>query len=280
MSRNKTVTAAALCAGLLAGSFAAFIAAQAPAQSLGYGHVHFAVTDPEKAREWYKAHMGGMPGETPDRVIFEAYRGSRPTPVQFMWNKADAPPSSDGSVIDNVGFSVPDVEAKVKALEAAGATVVNAARAVPDLWDRAVVMDPWGVKIELVEDPDLQGLHHIAIRAADPEASLKWFVNAFGGERTKLRDRIDVLKYSSVYLLVQKGDGTVPSQGRAIDHLGWDPTDMDATAADLKAKGVKFTNEPQPKPNQFGHRTAYVEAPGGVRIELVQHAVCAWSKSS
>jgi hypothetical protein len=31
-------------------------------------------------------------------------------------------------------------------------------------------------------------------------------------------------------------------------------------------------------PNQFGHRTAYVEAPGGIRIELVEHATCAWGR--
>jgi catechol 2,3-dioxygenase-like lactoylglutathione lyase family enzyme len=253
--------------------------AQAPAQSLGYGHVHFAVTDPDKARAWYTANLGGMAGETPDRVIFERYGGTRPTPVQFMWNKADAPPPSEGSVIDNIGFSFPDVQAKVAELQAAGAKVIAPPREMPGLWERAVVMDPWGVKIELVENPDVRGFHHIAVRVADPEASLQWYVNAFGGVRTKLRDRIDVLRYGTTYLLVLKGDGTVPSQGRAIDHLGWDPIDMDATAADLKSKGVTFTSGPQPKPNQFGHRTAYVEAPGGVRIELVQHAVCAWSKS-
>ena len=67
----------------------------------------------------------------------------------------------------------------------------------------------------------------------------------------------------------------MPSRGRAIDHLGFGPRSMDATAADLKAKGVTFTAEPAAKPNQFGHRTAYVEDPSGVRIELVEHAQCA-----
>jgi hypothetical protein len=75
-----------------------------------------------------------------------------------------------------------------------------------------------------------------------------------------------------------QGQGTAPSQGRAIDHLGWGPLNMDGLAADLKTKGVAFTAAPQPKPNQFGHRTAYVEAPGGVRIELVEHTDCAWGK--
>ena len=54
---------------------------------------------------------------------------------------------------------------------------------------------------------------------------------------------------------------------------------MDADAAALKAQGVKFTTEPSAKPNQLGHRTGYVEAPNGIRIELVEHTECAWGKA-
>ena len=53
-----------------------------------------------------------------------------------------------------------------------------------------------------------------------------------------------------------------------------------APAADLKTKGVSFTAEPAPKPNQFGHRTAYVEDPSGARIEPVEHAQCAAGHAS
>ena len=90
---------------------------------------------------------------------------------------------------------------------------------------------------------------------------------------------MDAIRYGRTYLLINKGEGAAPSQGRAIDHLGFGPKSMDGTAADLKAKSAKFTSEPAPKANQFGHRTAYVEAPGGVRIELVEHTECAWGKS-
>jgi hypothetical protein len=54
---------------------------------------------------------------------------------------------------------------------------------------------------------------------------------------------------------------------------------MNTTSAGLRAKGVKFTAEPAAAPNQLGHRTAYVEAPGGIRIELVEHTSCAWGKT-
>ncbi len=79
-----------------------------------------------------------------------------------------------------------------------------------------------------------------------------------------------------MYLVVLKGDGTAPSRGRAIDHLGWGPPSIDATAADLTGRHVTFAAAPQPKPNANGHRTAYVEGPGGVRIELVEHTECQW----
>ena len=47
---------------------------------------------------------------------------------------------------------------------------------------------------------------------------------------------------------------------------------MDSTAAYLRSKNIEFTHEPSPEVNRFGHRTAYVEGPGGARIELVMHA--------
>lgn len=252
--------------------------AQAP-QTMAYDHIHLTASDPEKAYDWYIANLDGQAGENPGRIIFERFGGGRPLPVQMIFIKAPDAPSSEGSVIDSIGFSVANVEAKVKALETAGARVKEPAREVPGLWKRAVVVDPWGVKIELVEDRDHPGFHHITLRVADPEATTRWLSSAFGGERVKLHGRLDALQYGRTYLVVVRGEGMAPSQGRAIDHLGWGPLKIDSAATDLKAKGVKFTSEPAPKPNQFGHRTAYVEAPGGVRIELVEHAECAWGRT-
>ncbi|MSO83177.1 MAG: VOC family protein [Acidobacteria bacterium] len=267
-----------LLCGLLVALLGVSGRAQAP-QTVPYDHIHLAAPDPEKAYDWYITNLNGQAGENPGRMIFERFTGGRPLPVQLMFIKAPDAAPSEGGVIDSIGFSVADVEAKVRALEAAGAKVMAPAREVTGLWKRAVVADPWGVKIELVEDRDHLGFHHLTLRVADAEATTRWFLSAFGGERVRLRGRLDALQYGTTYLLVLQGEKAAPSQGRAIDHLGWGPLSMDATAAALKAKGVTFTAEPQPKPNQLGHRTSYVEAPGGVRIELVEHAACAWGKS-
>ena len=242
-------------------------AAQAP-QTVPYDHIHLAAADPDKAYDWYVANLSGQVGENPGRVIFEPFTGRRPLPIQLIFLRVPDAKPSEGGVIDSLGFSVPDVAAKVKALEAAGAKVVAP----------SVVVDPWGTKIELVDDRARRGFHHITLRVPDPDATTRWFLSAFGGERVKMGGR-DALQYGRTYLVVVKGEGAAPSQGRSIDHLGFGPLKMDATAADLRSKDAKFTSEPAPKPNQFGHRTAYVEAPGGVRIELVEHAECSWGKT-
>jgi catechol 2,3-dioxygenase-like lactoylglutathione lyase family enzyme len=237
-------------------------------RTMAYDHVHLAVPDPDKAYDWYVRNLDGEVGENPGRVMFEPFTGRRPLPVLLMFLRVPDAKPSDGSVIDSIGFSVTDVAAKTKALEAAGAKVVAP----------GVVVDPWGTKIELVNDVPGRGFHHVTLRVADPDATLRWFTSNFGGTRTKTSGR-DAVRYDRTYLVVIKGDATVPSQGRSIDHLGFGPRDMNVDAAALKAQGVKFTTEPSAKPNQLGHRTGYVEAPGGIRIELVEHTECAWGKA-
>jgi catechol 2,3-dioxygenase-like lactoylglutathione lyase family enzyme len=255
-----------LCA-LIVGLFAMTAAAQAP-RGVPYDHVHLAVPDPDKAYDWYHRNLEGQAGENPGRVIFEPFGGRRPLPIQLIFLRAADAKPSEGSVIDSIGFSVPDVAAKTKALAAAGARMVSP----------GVVVDPWGTKIELVNDVPGVGFHHVTLRVADPDATLRWFVSAFGGARTKMGGR-DAIRYGRTYLVVTKGEGEAASQGRSIDHLGFGPLSMDATSAALKAQGVKFTAEPAAAPNQFGHRTGYIEAPGGIRIELVEHTSCAWGKT-
>ena len=256
-----------LACSLLVALFGISGAAQVT-RTIPYDHIHLAVPDPDKAYEWYVTNLDGQQGENPGRIMFEPFTGRRPLPVLLMFLKLPDAKPSEGGVIDSIGFSVADVAAKVKTLEAAGAKVLSP----------SVVVDPWGTKIELVNDVPGRGFHHVTLRVEDPDATIRWFASAFGGQRTKMGGR-DALRYDRTYLVVSKGQGSAPSQGRAIDHLGFAPRDMNADAAALKAQGVKFTTEPSAKPNQLGHRTGYVEAPGGIRIELVEHSECAWGKA-
>jgi len=230
-------------------------------QTAPYDHVHLSVPDPAKAAEWYIKYMGGAKAGAND-VSF----GS----TLLMFRKAEGAPGSTGSVIDHIGFSFSDLDAKMKELQTpeAGAKVTMAVRDVPNLFKLGFIEDPWGVKIEVVQDPETPGFHHIHLRATDPEGLMKWISDSFGGERAKLKGRIDGLKYGPVWVLAQKSnEETAASNGRAIDHLGWRAVNLDKTSAELKAKGVKFTMEPR----AYGSlRIAFVDGPAGLKVELVQ----------
>jgi catechol 2,3-dioxygenase-like lactoylglutathione lyase family enzyme len=230
------------------------------ADTFPYDHVHYGVPDPEKAVEWYLTMLGASRGAAADRVLFGR--------TIFAFSKADNPLPSTGSVIDHVAFSVADRDATMKDLLAADVKEITPTRDVPSLFKARFVEDPWGEKIELLEDPSAPGFHHVHLRVSDPEKSLNWYRDTFGGERTKLGGRLDAVKYTKplVWLVIEKSDDAAPSQGHVIDHLSWAVTSVDAMISDLSAKGLK-TVAPRAVRNL---RIAYVEAPGGVRIELVQ----------
>ena len=84
--------------------------------------------------------------------------------------------------------------------------------------------------------------------------------------------RIDVkLGGANIFIApVAVGDGvnappTTPYQG--LDHFGLTCTGIDVIAAELKAKGVKFTKEPTTV--RPGTRICFIRGPEGISIELL-----------
>jgi len=225
---------------LLAATLVTTLLAAAPAAAqttLPYDHVHLAAPDQAKAVEWYQKNFGGqtMP-EGKDRLMFGKTR--------FIWLKSDTAKPSADTAIDHIAFSVAD--------RAPGFTE-----------------DPWGVKIEILNDPQLRGFHHVHLRSMDPAASLAWYQLRFGGDRVKFKGA-DALKYGDVLVLVEKSQtAPAPSAGHALDHVGWRVADLDRTLADLK--GIKVVQGVTNLQLATGPvRFSFVEDPGGTKIELVQ----------
>ena len=205
--------------------------------TLPYDHMHLAAPDQAKAVAWYQQMFGGATTpEGKDRLLFGKTR--------FIWMKSATAQPSANTAIDHIAFSVAD--------------------RAPGFME-----DPWGVKIEIVNDPALRGFHHVHLRSMDPAASLTWYQARFGGERVKYAGA-DALKYGDVLVLVQKAD-TAPaaSVGHAIDHLGWRVTDLDKVLMDLKGIKVLQGRTDLQLVTGLVH-FSFVEDPVGAKIELVQ----------
>ena len=78
---------------------------------------------------------------------------------------------------------------------------------------------------------------HVHFLVPDVEAATK-FWTAMGGVPGKLGPN-DVLKFPGVLILVRKGDGTTPTVGSVVGHIGFHVPDTTAALARWKAAGLK-----------------------------------------
>lgn len=114
---------------------------------------------------------------------------------------------------------------------------------------------------------------HIHILTTNEEQTIRWFADILGAEIVKTPARTEA-RFGPLRIFFQQvseGDKIGPSpahQHRGLDHFALFAKDVDAVAADLKAKGVKITKGPvTPRP---GVRVCFIEGPDGISIELLE----------
>jgi catechol 2,3-dioxygenase-like lactoylglutathione lyase family enzyme len=117
---------------------------------------------------------------------------------------------------------------------------------------------------------------HIHVRSPDPEATAAWFERMLGAQVIRTmpqgKPRIDLKLGGAMIFIapVAPGDGVnappaTPYQG--LDHFGLAVRDIDAVAAELKAKGAEFTKDVTTiRP---GIRICFLRGPQGISIELL-----------
>ncbi len=223
--------------------------------------MHLNAADPAAAAKWYAENLGG---EAKKLGIFQSVSFGKTIIIFFKARPGF--PGSEGSVVDHIGFSYKDIEAKMQQLADAGVDIVSGVEQEGPI-KFAFIKDPSGTLIEVVEDPQIEGFHHVHLASTDPQQTLAWYTSAFGGQPERFAGIVPGIRYGDVWLLVKKvKEPAAPTKGRAIDHISWSFADLDEAAAELEAKQVHFVS----KPVTFGtSRIAFVDDPAGVLIELV-----------
>ena len=253
------------------------IAAPALAAAADYHHVHINASSPAKGVEWYSEHMECAP-------IADRDDAANCGGVEILFMPQATTGGSQGTGINHIGFSFPDLEAKMAELEAVGVrgSGVRLQRNddgsmiqdLPGLYKSAFIFDPWGTRIELVEDTEYLGFHQIHLSATNPEETLAWYRDVMGGEPASMRGVVDGVLFGDVWLLaMEHPEGAAPAttQGRAIDHVAFMVDDLDTAAPEMRQRGVRFTQDPLvPENARTSARQAYVVGPDNVRVEVIE----------
>ncbi len=246
------------------------------ATAADYHHVHITASSPSEAVNWYTEYMDCQP--ISDRRDVADCDG-----VEFVFVVQPTMGSTQGTGVNHISFSFPDLPTKMAALESVGVRGSgvrlqrfpdgSTLRDVPGLFKIGFIFDPWGTRIELVEDKADLGFHHVHLSATDPEATLAWYRDTMGGEPASLKGTLNGLRFGDIWLLASEHPGGTPATtgGRAIDHIAFAVTDLNAAAAVMRQQGVVFQEEPKvPENARTAAQRAFVAGPDNVRVAIVE----------
>jgi len=248
-----------------------------------YGHHHLNVTSVDEARKFWVGALGGVVIKfgTVEIVKF-------PNALVFM---AARKPSagSKGSTVDHLGFSVPNLRQVVDRIKAGGFKMVTSAEAPANIQVKddigvvegggpvsgiAYALAPDDVKVELVEMKSQTApiaSHHVHFVGPQKEMQA-WYMQTFGAAAGNSANPAAFISATLPGLTMNFTPATAPpagTQGRAIDHIGFEVKNLEAFTKKLESQGIKL-NMPYRQVQQLGIAIAFITDPWGTYIELTE----------
>ena len=249
-----------------------------------FHHVHIRAHDTLLAATWYAENMSG---EQLQVANFHGVRFNRKlmlfAPKERLGpGGSEAPPNlktSSGTSLDYLGFSFKELEEKLISLQLAGAKVIKPLGPLNSDLSKSIafIEDPWGQKVAVLSDPEIEGLHHACIVSTRPESTIAWFSESFGGTIGNFNgDRgLPSIRYGDFWVVVSKIDKEPePNMFSMIDHLGFHVSDVEKKMSVLK--DVNVLKPPQGFywwqviPGMPGPKNGFVENSAKVLVEVMQ----------
>ena len=244
-----------------------------------YGHHHLTVKNVDEHLKFWVDTLGG------ERVSFGDFDVVKFTnTLLFIGGKAPSG-GTKGTIVNHIGFTVPDLRGLLDKVKADGYRIVTKAE-VPSSYSVdngiatnpeygnqiAFVMSPDDVKIEFTYAPDQKAAmksHHVHFMTPDIEAMRNWYVQMLGAEPTT-RDAFQSADVPGVNLTFSgTAESVAGTEGRSLDHIGFEVEGLEAMCKDLEARGIEF-DMPYTRLDDLGIAIAFLTDPFGTSIELTE----------
>jgi len=249
-----------------------------------YGHHHFNTTDMAAQKRFFVDTLGGKLATigTNNLEVIEF-------PNVFLFFRPMQQPTGGtiGSTVNHVGFSVPDLKPVVAKLKANGFKMITSesvaatvkvtddiAAASPTT-NIAFALGPEDIKVELVEVKTQQApiqLHHVHFFGEQRDEMRAWYVKTFGAAVQPAgpgQAFVTALLPGVILSFSPSPTPTVATQGRALDHIGFEVKNLEAFTKKLEADGIPLTVSYREVP-ALGVHIAFIKDPWGTNIELTE----------
>jgi predicted enzyme related to lactoylglutathione lyase len=248
-----------------------------------YGHHHLNVTNMDEAKKFWVDALGGVLVKVgpENREIIKF-------PNALMLLRAQKPTGgSKGTTVDHIGFSVKNLRQAVDRIKAGGFRMVTSAEAPPNVKIQndigiveggpvsgiAYAMAPDDMKVELVEMKAQAApiaSHHLHFFGMNKEMQA-WYMQTFGASNLASANPA-FISASLPGLTMNFSPSQTPvvgTQGRAIDHIGFEVKNLEAFTKKLEAQGIKLASPYRQVP-ALNISIAFISDPWGTYIELTE----------
>ena len=270
--KNLLATTALILATTASAEAQLFAARDNP---VAYGHHHIFASDMDEAKRFWIDALGGRQVELGDYTVI-----GFPNVMVFLAERAPTG-GTKGSVVNHVGFEVPDIDAAIDRVEAAGFRMVTREELPPSLEVNdhvaraganqiAFAMGPDDTKVELMQISAIDypiRLHHVHWATQHGEEMQAWYAEHLG-VTPGVRIGQPAGELPGVNLTFGPSpEPTAPTQGRALDHIGFEVKNLEEFCRRLEASGIPL-DMPYTLLPEVNSAIAFLTDPWGTRIEL------------
>ncbi len=247
------------------------------------GHYHLNVTSVAEHRRFWVDTLGGKAIKvgSVDAIEF---------PDVYLLLHASAPTGpTRGTTFDHIGFAVPDVPALTTQVVAAGYALTVGREPAPgetaspptagNYGRFSYLVGPDGVKVELVTNAAADAPpivhHHVHFVNRQFVEMQQWYMKAFNATlregQTDFFIGADLpgVGYMLNFFSWLPNETLRGTEGRAVDHVGFEVRNLRAFCAELEAKGIELA-EPLRRDAALGLDVATIVDPWGTVIELTE----------
>jgi catechol 2,3-dioxygenase-like lactoylglutathione lyase family enzyme len=248
------------------------------------GHYHLNVTSIQEHKEFWVDTLGGTAITLGSAEVIQF-----PDVFLFLRERPPTGPTR-GTPFDHIAFAVPDVPAlTTKVVENGyGLTVgrepgpgeTSSPPTAGNYGRFSYLLGPDGVKVELVTsgEENAPPITHHHVHFVNPQyvEMQQWYMRAFDATlrpgQTDFFIGADLpgVGYMLNFFIWDPDEELVPTEGRALDHIGFEVRNLEAFVAALEAKGIEITEPYRTAPELNDLATAVITDPWGTRIELTE----------
>jgi catechol 2,3-dioxygenase-like lactoylglutathione lyase family enzyme len=247
-----------------------------------YGHHHLNTTNIEAQKKFFVDTLGGklIKIGTNNAEIVEF-----PNVLIFFRPNQAPTGGTRGTTVNHIGFSVPNLRQAVDKIKANGFPMITSTEAPgrevkddiagplqPGGASIAFALAPDDVKVELVEAKQQTSpitLHHVHFFNPKNTEMQAWYAKTFGAEPRSGGAFPSAALPGVALNFSPSTDPVVGTQGRAVDHIGFEVKNLEAFCKKLEADGIKLAVPYRTVP-ALGIAIAFITDPWGTYIEMTE----------